>query len=154
MACNCKEDFNRLSKADRMKLQGAAVSKAITGFVRDDTEKNPWRYPFYAAYMLVVATPLPFFGAATLLIGATVLWARNSQSAYAQRINGRLKHAFNDHAKLLCDHREYLDDHPEEPGQKTVRNGALAWHTSKTALNDTWESTKHAARAAKNYMFG
>lgn len=153
MDCDCKSVFNRLSQADRLKLRGAALTKAVTGFVRDDTERNPIRYPFYAAYLLIVGTPLPFPFAATALLGATVVWARYSKSEYAQRLNGRLKEAFN-HAAMVCEHKEHMEPDPEKEGCLKVKNGALAWGTTKRAFADTWQATKHAGNAFKKFVIG
>ena len=146
MKCDCKSVFNRLSKVDRFKLKSAALSKAITGFIKDDTEAHPARYPLYAAYLVVAVTPLPVPFASTALIAATAVWARYSKTDYAARLQGRLKEAFND-AALVCQHREFLQEHREKPGSHHVKNLALAWHTTKRTTCDSWHATKHAWKA-------
>lgn len=151
MDCKCKSVFNRLSKADRLKLQGAALTNAITGFVRDDTKEHPWRYPFYAAYLVVVTTPLPFLGASTLLMAATVAWAKMSSSPMALRLRGRLTEAFNE-AALVREHRDFVVPDPAKPDSHTVKNLSLAWEVTKRGFSDSWQATKHAWNSLKNLV--
>lgn len=151
MDCECKSVFNRLSKADRLKLRGAALSKTVSGFIRDDTIEHPARYPFYAAYLVVIATPLPLPFVSTLTLAATVAWARYSKSPHAQKLNARLKEAFNE-AALVCDHKDYIVDPPEQTDLPAIRNAALAWHTTKRCLDDTMRATGAAWNALKDYI--
>lgn len=145
--------FNRLAKADQLKLKGAAMSKAITGLVRDDTRDKPWRYPFYALYLLVVATPLPVWGASTLVIAATVAWAKWEMSPLAKELNRRLKESFNE-AALVEEHKDYIVPHPDTSEKYRVKNLALAWHTTKKACEDSWQATRYAWQALKKFTMG
>ncbi|MCB9996482.1 MAG: hypothetical protein H6869_08620 [Rhodospirillales bacterium] len=149
MDCDCKSVFNRLSRADRIKLRSAAISKAVTGFVKDDTAQKPWRYPFYAAYLLAVSTPLPVPLASTALLAATVVWAKYSKGETAARLNSRISEAFNNHAALVCRHKSFIAPDKEQPDKQTVKTGALAWDTTKKSLRDIGGATAHAWKALK-----
>lgn len=149
MDCECKSVFNSLSKADRVKLRGAALTKSITSLIRDDTKKRPWRYPFYAVYMITVATPLPFFGAGAALLAATAAWAKWELSPMAKELNQRIKESFN-HAALVCAHKEAIVQDPENSEKHQIKNMKLAWETTKRSASDTWQATKHAFNALKN----
>ena len=151
MDCDCGSVFNRLSKGDKVKLRGSALTKAITGFVRDDTEERPWLYPVYLTYMLTVATPLPFFGAGTVVIAGTAAWAKYGSSERAQDLNQRITESFNE-AALVCAHKEVLEKDPDEPDQVRLNNMGLIKHTAKAAANDTWKATKIAFGSLKRLL--
>lgn len=151
MKCDCRSVFNRLSKADRLKLKGAELTKAVTGFIRDDTKAHPGRFPFYATYLFLVATPLPVPGFSTVVLAGTILWARKSRSALALRLKGRLKDAFNDNAALVCRNKDYITANDNDPDIACkIRNGALAWETTRQAYRDTRIAASHACQALKN----
>ena len=151
MDLDCASVFNRLSMADRMKLRGAALTKALTGFARDDTQAHPWRYPLYVAYIVTISTPLPFPFASTLLIAATLLWAKWSKSETAQRLNGRLRDSFN-HAALVEEHKTFIEPDVEQPDSYRIRNWALAWDTTKKSLEDTRQATCHAWQSLRKFI--
>lgn len=151
MDLDCASVFNRLSMADRLKLRSAALTKALTGFARDDTATYPWRYPLYAAFIITVATPLPFPFASTILVAATLLWAKTSRSELAQRLNGRLRDSFN-HAALVEEHKAFIKPDPEKTGSYRIRNLALAWDTTKKSFDDTRQATVYAWRSFKNFV--
>ena len=141
-----KEKFNGLSKADRAKLKSAALLKAMTGFIKDDTERSPWKYPFYATYLLFVVTPMP---GGVLLLAATGLWMRFSKSKMALETGERIKTAFNE-CNLIRDHEKFVESDPKLQGHFRVRNNmALVVDTTKKALRDSVETTRHAWRSLK-----
>ena len=151
MDCDCKSVFNRLSKGDRLKLRGAAMTTAISGFILEDTKAHPVRYPFYAAYLAVVITPLPFPFASTIVLAATLAWARYSKSVMATRLHTALKDTFN-HAALVCNHKSYIYQDKADPQAYHVKNGDLAWYASKRAYADTRQATIHALKALKKLI--
>ncbi len=153
MAYDCKSVFNGLSKTDRLQLRGAALTKTITGLIRDDTQAQPWRYPFYACYFVVVTTPLPFPSAATMLVMATAVWAKRGMTPLARELNRRIKDSFN-HAALVCAHKEFLEPHPEKTDIHRVKSLGLAWDTTKQSAIHSWDATKHAWGAVKKFVIG
>ncbi len=148
MELDCASVFNGLSKAGRLKLRGAAATAAVTGFVRDDVQAHPIRYPLYAAYLLTVA--LVPIASATLIAG-TILLAAKGWTPLARRLQGSLKEAFN-HAALVERHKDFISEDPEQPGKYHVRTAALTWGVTKTVLNDTKEATVHAWQALKRLV--
>lgn len=148
MGCECKTEFNKLSKSDKVKLQGAALTKAITGFVRDDTKDRPWLYPFYVTYIMTIATPLPFFGAGTVVVAGTAAWAKYGKSERAKELHGRITDSFNE-ASLYREHKDVIENDAEKSDRPRVRNLGLIGHTAKAAAKDSWEATKIAYDALK-----
>lgn len=141
-----KDKFNGLSKADRAKLKSAALVKAVTGLIRDDTARKPWKYPFYAAYLLIVATPVP---GGVLLLAATGLWLRYSKSQIALETGERIKTAFNE-CNLIREHEKFVVADSDIAGKYRVRNNmALIADTTKKAWQDGVETTRHAWRSFK-----
>lgn len=143
MICECKAVFNSLSAADRLKLRGAALTKSLTGFIKEDTRLHPVRFPLYAAYLVVLTTPLPFPFASTLLVLGTLAWTRYSNSAYAGRLNNRLKESFNE-AALACEHKDFISPDPDKEGAYTIKNWALFKDTTVRSFKDSWAATKYA----------
>ncbi len=106
-------EFNRFSGIDRLKLRGSALTRALTGFAKDDTREHPGRYPLYAAWM--IAFLFPFIpGKGTAMLAATALWAGASRTSYALRLRGSIREAFN-HASLMEKHKDFIEPHPEKP---------------------------------------
>lgn len=145
-----KAVFNKLSFADRLSLKAAALTKAITGFIRDDTEEHPERYPVYAAYLAVVSASLAVPFTTSFILGGPAVWARYSKSESARKLNERIKCAFNDEA-LATKHKEFLEPDPEKRGFQKVKNASLAWDTSKQTMQHSWQATKHAWNAVKKF---
>lgn len=146
MTCKCKDEFNKLSKADTLKLRGSALTKAVTGFVRDDTKERPWLYPIYMGYMVVIATPLPFLGAGAVVLAGTAAWAKYGTSDRAKNLQKRITDSYQK-AALYREYQDVIEPHPEEAEKLRVNGWRLIGHTAKTAANDGWEATKTAFRA-------
>lgn len=150
MACDCRAVFNSLSSRDRKKLKTAAFFKAVTGFISDETEKYPERYPFYAAYLLLVATPFPMLGVGLATLGATGLWVKGSRSPLAVRLKSKLNESF-DQARLVCAHKDYIVPANDPKKSYKVKNTTLSWHTTRHLLKDVKTATKHAYKAAQSH---
>ena len=151
MDCGCASIFNRLSKVDRLKLKGAALTNGITGFLRDDTKIHPVRYPFYAAYLIAVLTPLPVPFVSTALLVSTFLWTKFSQSETAIRMKAHLKEAFNEES-LVCQHRKFIKQDLQNPDVFNIKSGALMRHIGQKSWNHGREATKHAWKAFRDFV--
>lgn len=140
--------FNGLSKADRFKLKGAALSKAISGVIRDDTQSSPAKYPLYLGYLLCVGTPIVPGG--VLLLAATGIWLKKSKSKLANETNSRIKDSFNKES-LIKDHMRYIKEDNKNKGKFKINNDIhLVWGTTKVIWKDTLKATHYAMKALKN----
>ena len=144
-----KPVFNRLSGADRLKLRAAALSTAVSGVVRDDTKKDPWKFPFYAVYLAIVIIPIPLLGAQVVPLLLTVGWAKMGLTPWARWVHGRVKHCFNEEA-LVENHKEFIEKTPGPPAGFCVNGKALAKDTAKKTYADALE----AARVFRDRYFG
>ena len=140
--------FNGLSKADRLKLKGAALSKSISSVIRDDTKKSPAKYPLYLGYLLCVGTPIVPGG--VLLLAATGFWLKKSKSKLANETNSRINESFK-RATLVNDHLKYITEDKLQKGKFKINNTMhLAWGTTKIVWGDTLKATNYAIKALKN----
>lgn len=151
MKCDCKSVFNRLSRYGRYSLKGAATAEAIVDFIEKDTKQHPWRFPFYAAYLAVLTTPLPFLGAATILAAATVAWAKFEIGPMAKRLNKHIKASFNE-ASLGCRYKDHIKQDPYNKDRLQVKPLSLAWHSTKQGARSSYMAGKHAFAALKNLI--
>jgi hypothetical protein len=144
----CRKDiFNSLSKADQLKLKGSTLSMAITDIVQKDTKRSPWKFPFYAAYLMFIATPLPFFGAGGAIMAATVLYISKSKGPWAKWANNELKQAFNECA-MIDSHKDHvIIDKNKGSGFKIKSDAGLFVYTSKRSLANAGQAAKNAISA-------
>lgn len=151
MKCDCKSVFNRLSRYGRYALKSAATAEAITDFIEKDTKEHPWRFPFYAAYLVVLTTPFPFLGAATILAAATLAWAKFEVGPLAKRLNTHIKESFNEVA-LGCRYKDHIIEDPNDKERFIVKPLSLAWHSTKQGAYSSYNAGKHAFSAFKNLI--
>ncbi len=152
MSCACQSVFNTLSKADRMQLRSVALMTAITGFVRDETLRNPWRYPLYAGYLVVVAAPVPMFGLGIMVMIATVAWAKTSKTLTARRLQSYMREAF-DGAALVRRYGDMIEP-AYEGGSPAVDGRALARGAAREAAQDSRIAARYAGSALKRLVMG
>lgn len=148
MSCDCRSVFNRLSRNGRYALKGAATAEAITDFIQEDTRRRPWRFPFYAAYLIVMTTPLPFLGASTILTGATIAWAKFEVGPMAKRLNKHITDSFNE-ASVGCRYKDCIKEDPADNSRLVVKPLALAWHSTKKGAYNSYLAGKHAFNALR-----
>jgi hypothetical protein len=148
---DCNEEglcalFNTLSLRQKAAIVSAAATNQISAFVLEDTKNHPHFFPLYGAYLFFMIMPIPLFGTSTLLLGSTLLWARYSKSDYANRLNDRLKHAFNPRAAALDYTEAVICD---------ALNGAIHIDGPKLARissSRSWNDTKEAAGLFGDYI--
>lgn len=137
-----RPEFNRLSGADRLKLKSAALMTAMSGFIRDDTKKDPWKYPFYSLYLVSMVTPFPFPGATMLILVVTAGVTSLRLTPWSRQVNDRLKEAFNEKA-LVEAHIVFIEQDRDDPRRFYVRDIDLLRGTAKKTYDDTVEATRH-----------
>ena len=145
-------EFNRLSKADRLKLKTVAFLTAMSEFVRDDTKDHPWRFPFYTAYFLMVAAPLPLFGAGAVVLGATYVWTRLELIYYTKRLSKKITQTFNCEA-LLEQYEPFIGPDPEQPESLSVHNKDLMKYAGREVYGDVKDAGLIAWSAARKFFY-
>lgn len=143
--------FNGLSGKGRVTLKTAATFDAITDFIREDTKRHPWRFPFYALYMSMLVIPVPLFGVPAAIAGAAVLCARYEVGGVGKRLNTHLKQAFQE-AVLAERYQEHIQPDTSGSGRYAVRPWGLAWHSAKYGFKNARIAASEAYEAAKDYI--
>lgn len=149
MSDDLKKAFNGLSGADKLTLKSNAFIKVMSTKMRTDTEKNPWTYPFYVAYMVTVATPLPFLGAGSVVLAGSAAWIYMGITPGARKLKGTLEQAFNTES-LVHDYQNFIVPHPPPQDRYKVDKTEITKATAKTV----WADTKTASKKAYDYFFG
>jgi len=135
----CAKAFNSLSWKDKKFLQVYSAALSVSNFMREDTEKHPWRYPFYAAYMAVWLSPYPPM-ISTVMTLATMAFAATKISQYATRLNSDIKGAFNKSA-IMQEFKDHFRVHCPDTQQLKVK----MWSLTKYAAVEMGKDAKHAS---------
>lgn len=141
-----KPSFNKLSLIDRTALRSAALTREVTSVIREDVERRPWTYPFYAAYLGFILLPIPVPGANVGPVLLMVGWAQMEMTPWARWANARMKRVFND-AALMKESENFLEMAAEKPGEAKVKHVDLAKHTFNHTMKDALHATGVAARS-------
>ena len=141
--------FNSLSLPDRIKLRAAAFSAAMTGIVREDTERHPERFPLYILYLALLTIPTPVPGGGTAAAALVTWGAASLKTEWSRRLRVRLADSL-DGEKTVRTLRRFIVADQKNPGQWRVDNAALVWFSSSNSLQDS----RVATRAAYSALIG
>jgi hypothetical protein len=151
MQGDLNEVFNRLSMPEKIALKSSAFITKMSNNMRTETDKAPWKYPFYATYLATIATPLPFFGAGTVVIAATAGIIYAGLTPGSRRLRGELKEIFNNESLVKAHENCFVEK--KDQNDKTfykLNNKKLAASTTKKVWKDSTVATKRAVGAAIN----
>jgi hypothetical protein len=143
--------FNQLSLFDRFALKSASLFKAVTGIARDDSKANPWRYPLYAGFLLLIMAPIPLPGANIVPIGIFFLMARTRLTPWARMADDRLTTAFNSEAVMEA-HKHLIHPDVKDPARCNMDGIRLAKETARATLDDLYDATRHGWRGMKRSL--
>lgn len=140
--------FNRLSFWGRNSLRSAALAETLSGMVRDGTQKRPWLYPFFMAYMVCLTTPLPVPGGSTVLVALTGLYAAIPILPGAKALRRSFAAAVRPPV-LMENYMGFIRPSVDRPQVDSVRGIALGWRVTCRGAADMWQSTRIAFAALR-----
>lgn len=142
-----KAAFNSLSGVDKFKFKAAATAKVMSTYIREDTERHPWKSPLYMSFLFVLATPLPFPGASYIIMLGTVAFVSLRLTAWSRKMHDQLTAAKSDES-LVREYGKHIVPNRKNPGTYCVDNWAFTKMASKDSLNDVGQTFKMGARWA------
>ena len=142
--------FNRLSFAGRNALRAASLTHTLSRLVREGTEKRPWLYPFYMAYMVCLISPLPFPGVSTVLLLATAGYAAIPALPGSKALRGHFNEAVKP-AAIMARYAEHIhaDKAPNAKESLAVRGWGVTCAVAQQGWRDIRQATRYAVNALR-----